>query len=233
MKQIQGIPALLRTFIAMTLWTSSALCQERFNANPKGVYQPGEMFAGVKKAIHYPPGKNEEEKLRFPIKGTPHPAELEFTGSSDGPLRLAIRWPGYKQTALIDLASRVPEAFTAGMLKENWKIQATVYDIEDDGVPEVVVGINRWDGDYWDVSNGITALVFRFHSPKEKADMASSENWVFTGEAKGQTVILLDKDRILLPIGSSDANLFLLKNDRLIDAGGAWKSADGRYKPYQ
>jgi len=233
MKRNRQLLASFCILIAMTLYPSSGVCQERFNANPKGLYQLGEMFIGVKKVIHYSAEKNKKEKMQFPVKGMENRAELVLTASSRGPLRLAVNWPTYKQATLLDVASHVPAAFTGGVLKDKWILQATVYDIKDDGIPEVVVGINRWDGDYWDANTLLTMLVYRFRVPKNTNDLGDSKNWVFTGVGKGQTLILFDKDRIILPIGSSDSNLYLLRHDRLIDAGGAWKDANGRYKPYK
>ena len=117
-------------------------------------------------------------------------------------------------------------------MKDKWELQATVYDIKNDGVPEVLVGINRWDGDGWDINTEVTVLVFRFHVPKNPNDLGRSENWVFAGLGKGEHIILLDKDRIILTVGSSDSNLYLLKGDHLTNAGGAWKDSHGRYIPY-
>jgi hypothetical protein len=203
----------------------------RTNAFPDGKFETEEMFCGVKNVIHFPANNKGEEKIRFTISGLEKSAELLFDKIPPNyPFALAVRFPDYKRTAYLDVETVCPEAFDQDEnLKENWRVQATVYDIDNDGIPEVLVGINRWAQNFWD--SEIRLFVYTFHPPNNISDLNRSENWRLAGKASGQNYVLLDEDKVVLPIGSRDGNLFLLKDDYLIDAGGVSKDGDGRYVP--
>ncbi|HEV2046100.1 MAG TPA: hypothetical protein VGQ95_05830 [Chthoniobacterales bacterium] len=203
----------------------------RTNALPDGKFETGEMFAGVKDVIHFPVADGGKEKIPFAILGLEKPAELLFAKIPPNyPFALATRFPDYKRTAYLDIISACPEAFDEDQwLKEGWRVQATVYDIDNDGIPELLVAINLWANDFWD--SEIRLLVYTFHAPTNVADLSRSENWRLAGKASGQFHVLLNEDRVILPIGSRGGNLFLLKDDQLIDAGAVVTDGDGRYVP--
>ena len=203
----------------------------RINAFPDDKLKEEGMFVGVKEVLIFEADHEGEQRISFSIRGIDKPAELLFDSIAPNyPFALAVHFPAYRRTAYFDVSEHFPQAFEDDSVKQDWRIHATIYDIDNDGIPEVLVALNRWEGDFWDVFSSVTLLVYTFHLPTSVADLDRSENWAFAGKATGQQVILLDEDRIIMPIGSRTGTLYLLKDDLLIEAGGVVRDNNGRYR---
>jgi hypothetical protein len=82
-----------------------------------------------------------------------------------------------------------------GELEEDFHIEATTYDFEKDGNPEIIVA----------VGDGLVQLavnVFKYHPPASTEDASRWENWSLLGNFTGQAKMILSDDAIVLPFGS-------------------------------
>jgi hypothetical protein len=205
---------------------------QRFNSFPEDILdRDDQILLGVKETLAFTTDSGADKKIQFPISGIAKPAELIFDRIAPNyPFALAVRFPDYRRTSYIDPSAQCPEAFADDDLKDDWKLVATVYDIEQDGIPELLVALNRWSAKnkFWNGS--VVLLVYTFHPPSNPADLDRSENWSFAGKATGQYLVYLEDEKIILPIGSRAGNLFLLKDGKLVDAGGVARDNNGRYK---
>jgi hypothetical protein len=105
-------------------------------------------------------------------------------------------------------------------LLPGWVIQSSLYDFDNDGNPEVVVALNKWDEKekLWDVGMTLRAQVYSFRAPLAEEDLDREENWRLAGHVEGQFVSVVQKDELFLPIGSQgDGNTYIFRGGRLVE----------------
>jgi hypothetical protein len=171
------------------------------------------------------------------IAGIEAPAQLAFIGVPPSyPLVLGLRFPTLHRTCPL------PESFYEGVkdllgdfdeLAERWVLNASMYDFDNDGVPELIFAANKRNGEQtsWDIDMVLRCMVFSFRVPAASTDLDDSSNWSLCGTVTGQFVVDVDGDRLILPIGSQTGDDYQVKNGVLLKGQGIGRDLSGRWWP--
>lgn len=211
----------------------------RQNAAPYAKLEsPDQLIMGIKQFIRYKadalPG--EEPSMGFEYATVKSSARLVFAAIPPNyPLALALKFPELRR------ACPLPASFYDGLqgildtdgeqLLPGWVLQATIYDFDGDGNPEVVVAANKWDEatGHWDVSTAVRVLVFSFHAPAREADLDRAENWHLCGTMEGQYIVDLEEERLILPIGSRSGDDYVFRAGAFLAGGGVGRDLAGKW----
>ncbi len=197
------------------------------------------LIFGVKNWVPFDrllkPGR--EPSMDVKIAGIEAPAQLAFIGVPPNyPLVLGLRFPTLHRTCPL------PDSFYEGVkdilgdfdeLAERWVLHASMYDFDNDGVPELIFAANKLNEEqtFWDVNMVLRCMVFSFRVPAVSADLDDSNNWSLCGTVTGQFVVDVDGDRLILPIGSQTGDDYQVKNGVMLKGTGIGRDLSGRWYP--
>lgn len=131
--------------------------------------------------------------VNLPIKFGNDKVELIFGLDHPNGTKISILFPDQSFAWQLDMSMKDGSStLDSGDLREGYKLQAAVYDFDDDGISELIIAagdkltnLNIWVFSYTHVDNIKKINPFR-------QELATS----------GQSIVYLDKNEILLPYGS-------------------------------
>lgn len=210
--------------------------KERFNAAAEdAVRKPQQLIAGVKSFITWSSeiqvGKEPSLEVNFP--GVKSAGKLVFAAIPPNyALALGLRFPEAKRFCSL------PDSFYEEMapfmeddaMKPNFQMQASLYDFDLDGTPELIVAVNQWDAQNKMWEDQLNVLVYTFQAPKSAEGLDESENWKLAGKMKGQFIVNLEDGKLILPIGSKSGNDYNFEKGKLVEGKGVHIAPSGRWK---
>lgn len=208
----------------------------RFNAATEGaVPKPQQLIAGVKSFISWK-SEIQEPSMNVNFPGVKSAGKLVFAAIPPNyPLTLALRFPEARRFCSL------PDSFDEEMapfmeddaMKPGFHMQASLYDFDRDGTPELIVAVNQWDARHKMWEDQLKVLVYTFHAPKSEAALDDSGNWKLAGKMKGQFIVVVEGGTLILPIGSKSGNDYSFKKGKFVKGKGMHIDPSGRWKADQ
>ncbi len=172
----------------------------RINASYSSIPKDKALVIGVKNSILFT-GEDYEKSLKLHFKSRNSPAFLlvEIDNRQLTTLEFYLKIYNQKEKNYAHLSIELDSTACTFLeetncLKDGY-YQICEHDFDDDKDPEILIA-------YQEGFNNLSVYIFKYFPPQSNSYIDRQENIGYIGKLSGQKNVILEKDRIKIPIGS-------------------------------